>query len=177
MIARRPDPQELALEIFEDSSRLLAAAERLTAAGLGPVVGGIAVFLHGYRRTTEDVDLYCDDTVAATQALETLGARWDAERREHILDGVPVHLVTKAQTGSAPRESVDIKGVRVISLPDLIAFKLRAGLSSVARAKDLADVVELIRAALLETTFAARLPKELRHEFRKLVDAVQADQG
>src|SRR5690606_33323225 len=73
MIARRPDPQELALEIFEDSSRLLAAAKRLTAAGLGPVVGGIAVFLHGYRRTTEDVDLYCDDTVAATQALEALG--------------------------------------------------------------------------------------------------------
>lgn len=176
MIQRRPDPQELALEIFEPSSRLLATAERLTAAGLGPVVGGVAVFLHGYRRTTEDVGLFCDDTAAAGRALEALGATWDAERREHVLDGVPVHLVTAAQTGSPPRESVELRGVRVISLPDLIAFKLRAGLSSIARAKDLADVVELIRAAPLNKAFAARLPKELRPEFRKLVNAVQADE-
>lgn len=174
MTQRKPDPQEIALGIFEENSRLLAAAERVSSA-VGPVVGGIAVFLHGYRRTTEDVDVYCDDAAAAAAALEAMGAEWDAAQREHRLDGVRVHLVTKAQTGDAPRKSVEIEGVQVISLPDLITFKLRSGLASVARAKDLADVVELIRAAGLDKRFAARLPKELRPEFRKLVDAVQSE--
>jgi len=176
MIQRRPDPREIALGMFEPNSRLLAAAGRVSAA-VGPVVGGVAVFLHGYRRTTVDVDVYCEDTAAAAAALEAIGAVWDAQRREHQLDGVPIRLVTSAQTGSAPRSSTEIDGVRVISLADLIQFKLRSGLGSVTRAKDLADVVELIRAAGLDKTFAARLPKDLRPEFRKLAEAVRGDQG
>jgi hypothetical protein len=175
MISRQPDPQEVALGIFEANSRLLAAAERVTSAGVGPVVGGIAVFLHGYRRTTEDVDVYCEDTAAAAAVLESIGAVWDAEQREHRLDGIRIHLVTPAQTGAPPRESVEIQGIRVISLGDLLRFKLRSGLSSPGRLRDLSDVLELIRAARLDKTFAARLPKELRPEFRKLVDAARAE--
>ena len=175
MISRQPDPQEIALGIFEEDSRLLAAAERVTSAGVGPIVGGIAVFLHGYRRTTEDVDVYCDDTAVAAAVLESLGAVWDAEQSEHRLDGVRVHLVTRAQTGDAPREAVEIRGIRVISLADLIRFKLRSGVSSPGRLRDLSDVLELIRASRLDKTFALRLPKELRPEFRKLVDAVRAE--
>lgn len=54
-------------------------------------------------------------------------------------------------------------------------MKLRSGLASTVRAQDLADVIGLIRARHLTAEFAARLQKDLRPEFRKLVKAVQAD--
>jgi len=156
-----------------EGSKLLAVARRL--GGVGPVVGGVAVFLHGYRRTTEDIDVFTDDTARASAALEALGAVWDAVNREHVLDGVPVHLVTVEQTGDAPTHVSEIEGVRVVGLADLVRFKLRSGTSSVARAKDLADVVEMIRRVPLDKSFAGKLPADLRGEFKRLADAVAAD--
>jgi len=161
------------MSLFSDEPHLLDLARRVSAATGAPVLGGIAVFLHGYRRTTEDVDLFADDAERVAAALRELGAEWDAERREHRLDGVPIHIVTANDTGGPPAETVEITGVRLISLPDLVRIKLASGLGRVERAKDLADVVELIRAVPLDATFAARLPKEQRVAFRKLVDAVR----
>lgn len=177
MIRHLADAAAIALGLFGDKSILLETAAHLSAAGLGPVVGGVAVFLHGYRRTTSDIDLYCEDPAAAAAALLALGATWDADRREHLLDCIPIRLVTRAQTGDAPRKETEIQGVLVISLADLIRFKLRSGIGNIARSQDLADVVALIRAAGLDKSFAARLPSELRADYRKLVEAVQKDEG
>lgn len=167
--------EELALGLLGDGSELLAVARRLSSAGMGPVIGGIAVFLHGYQRTTRDVGIFAADSRAAADMLEGLGAIWDPARREHILDGVPIHIVTEQLTGRGPAASVEVSGVRIAALSDLIAMKLATGLAKASRAQDLADVVGLIRAVPLNKNFAAKLPANLRTDFKRLVDAVQTD--
>lgn len=160
------------MSLLSDDPELLRLARRISAATQAPVLGGIAVFLHGYRRTTDDIDLHASDVDATSRALRELGAEWDPSQREFRLQGVPVHLVTDAQTGGPPRATTEIQGVRVVSLADLIRIKLRTGLDRTDRSQDLADVVELIRRIPLDKRFAARLPKEQRRPFKELVDAV-----
>lgn len=172
MILERSHLDELALEMLEGGSRILAVAAKVSKETGAPVLGGVAVFLHGYRRTTEDVDVFAVDERSVAEALERLGAAWDAEGRQHVLDGVPVHIVTASQCGAAPREVEELAGVRVVGLADLIRFKLHSGLDRVERSRDLADVVELIRRVPLDKSFAPRLPREMRRPFKDLVDAV-----
>jgi hypothetical protein len=162
------------MSLFDEEPELLRLAARVTAATGAPAVGGIAVFLHGYRRTTEDIDLFAADPAAVRDALRREGASWDEARREHILDGVPIHLVTAAET-APPAATTTIRGVEVVSLVDLVRMKLATGLHRVERAKDLADVVELIRHVPLDSSLAARLPSSQRVAFRKLCRAVHAE--
>lgn len=171
MTAHPIHPSTLALGMLHDSSRLLDAARRVSHAGL-PAVGGIAVFLHGYRRTTEDLDVYAADTATARAAIEQLGGVWDPAKREFLLAGVPVQLVTDQQTGGPPEHVSEIDGVRVVSLADLIRFKLRSGLNTPGRTQDLADVEGLVRRVPLDKAFAAKLPSEMRPAFKSIVDAV-----
>ncbi|MBI4878555.1 MAG: hypothetical protein HY812_02705 [Planctomycetes bacterium] len=161
------------MSLLSDDPRLLILARQVTAATGAPVVGGIAVFLHGYRRTTADIDLLAAAPRETAAVLEKLGATWDEQHREHVLDGVPIHLVTLDQAGGPPQEIVRIQGVAAVSLRDLVRQKLRTGLDRPDRAQDLADVVELIRHVPLDKRFASRLPKTLRVPFKKLVDAVR----
>jgi hypothetical protein len=169
----RKDLDRWAMSLFSEDPELLKLARRVSAATGAPILGGIAVFLHGYRRTTEDIDLFVEDARAVAEALERLGARWDDESREFVLEGVPIHLVTGTETGGPPRETVEIDDVPVVSLPDLIRFKLKSGLGRPERAQDIADVIALIRIASLDKRFAAKLPASLRAGFKKLVDAVR----
>lgn len=162
--------------LFDENPLLLRVARTASARTGAPVLGGIAVFLHGYRRTTADVDLFVHDPFAARDALIAIGGVWDAARRAVMLEGIEIHFVTAAQTGRPPTATVTIEEIGVISLPDLIEFKLRTGLNNIARAKDLADVVELIRVLGLTKDFAPKLPKDQREPFKRLVDAVQADE-
>jgi hypothetical protein len=162
-----------ALSLLSSESELLELARRVATATGAPVLGGIAVFLHGYRRTTEDIDLQASDPNAVADALRGLGAEWDESNRQFVLDGVPIHLVTDAQTGGPAAEIVEIQGVPTVSLPDLIRFKLRSGLDRPQRAQDLADVVELIKRVPLSKAFAARLPRAQRAPFKQLVDAIE----
>ena len=48
------------------------------------------------------------------------------------------------------------------------------GLDNLNRSKAVADVVELVRRVPLDKRFAAKLQKELRGVFKKIVDAVRA---
>lgn len=171
MISSRPDLNSLALGMLEHDSKLLDVARRVSSQDL-PVLGGVAVFLHGYRRTTEDIDLFTADTTAARAAIEALGGTWDDARREFILDGVPVHLVTARETSDAPKLVSEVEGVRVVSLADLIRFKLHSGLNTPGRTQDIADVEGLVRNIPLDKSFAAKLPSELRSPFKSIVEAV-----
>lgn len=165
------------MSLFGEEPALLLLARKVTQATGAPVLGGIAVFLHGYRRTTQDIDLFSSDPEKTAAVLTRLGARFDAKHREFQLEGVPLQLVTVEQTGSEPAEVVTIQGVKVVGLADLVRFKLHSGLDRVDRARDLADVVELIRVVPLDKRFAARLPKSQRAAFKKLVDAVRSSPG
>jgi hypothetical protein len=161
------------MSLFSEDPELLRLARRVSEATGAPVVGGIAVFLHGYRRTTQDIDVFAHDARAVASALERIGAHWDDESREFVLEGVPIHLVTEAETGGPPRETTDIENVRVVGLADLIRFKLKSGLKRPDRAQDIADVLALIRVVPLDKRFAAKLPVSQRAGFKKLVDAVR----
>jgi len=161
------------LSLLSDDPEILRLARKATSATGAPVLGGIAVFLHGYRRTTEAIDLHTSDSSATAQQLRDLGAEWQRSTREFRLEGVPIHLVTATQTGGPPKTVTEIQGIKVVSLADLVRFKLRSGLDRPERSQDIADVVELIRRVPLDKRFAARLPKEQRDPFEKLVDAVR----
>jgi hypothetical protein len=137
------------------------------------VIGGVAVALHGHIRTTVDVDVYVPGPLEAVrQALTAAGFTFNAAVREFVRKNVPVHLVTPAQTRYSPKEYLEIAKIRTVGLADLIAMKLQSGSRDLLRAQDLADVIGLIRRHQLPPTFAAKIPKPLRPEFRRLARAI-----
>lgn len=152
---------------------ILAVARKLREPVDAPVLGGIAVYLHGYGRATNDLDLYTPDRKATDIQLRSAGARWDTDKREHVLDGVRIHTVTPRDAGHVVEKTSIIDGIRVVSLRDLIAIKLRCGLENVGRSKDIADVEELVHVIPLDKRFAAKLPPSVRVPFKSIVDAVR----
>ncbi len=182
MIRASAQLQQEAFRLLEGQGRILEAARYvsrvLDEAGLtGGIIGGVAVVLHGYVRTTLDVDLWADApsrTVAAR--LRVAGLEYDPQVREFRWAGVPVHLLRTRDLHARKPERFQVRqGVRVVALDALIEMKLRSGLRSPVRAQDLADVVGLIRARGLSKRFAARLSRDLRGDFRRLVEAVRAE--
>lgn len=160
-----------------DNERILSVARSLRDRVKAPVLGGIAVYLHGYPRATTDLDLYTDDRRVTADELEAAGARWDVARREHVLDDVPIHTVTPQDAAHVVEKTSIIDGVRVVSLKDLIAIKLICGTGNIRRSKDIGDVVELISRIPLDKRFAAKLPAKLRATFKQLVDAVRGGEA
>lgn len=151
---------------------MIALSRKVTTVTGAPVVGGIAVLLHGGGRHTRDIDIYSEDFWATHEQLESAGILWDAKGREHVIDDVPVHMVKSDSLGGEPKLISVIEGVRVISLADLIRAKLTVGLEHIRRSKDIAHVLDLIERVPLKKDFAAKLPKHLRTPFKELVDQV-----
>ena len=156
-----------------DSNHILKIARQLCKQIDAPVLGGIAVNLHGAVRTTTDLDFYTPDRSHTHVQLTTAGAHWDAKRREFVLEGVRIHTVTPEDAKHTVQKTSMIDGVRVVSLKDLLAIKLICGLNNTGRAKDIGDVESLIRVVPLDKRFADKLPKELRTPFKKIVDGVR----
>ena len=69
--------------------------------------------------------------------------------------------------------SVEIDGVKTITLEKLIELKLASGISAPHRLKDLADVLELIRVKRLNADFAAQLDETVRTKFLELHRAAE----
>lgn len=127
------------------------------------VIGGVAVYLHGYVRTTENVDVFVGT---------------ESERAASLLSRtseVPVRIIDRARVHPVPTERSVIDEITTVGLADLVNLKLRTGTTKVNRAQDLADVIGLIRANHLTASFAAKIEKSLRTDFKRLVDAVQTD--
>jgi hypothetical protein len=142
----------------------------------GAIIGGVAVGLHGRLRATNDVDVYvAGDAAGLADALQACGYLFDRERREFTKSGVPVHVVTAAQIGQRRMQYEQIDGIRTVSLADLINIKLRSGRDNLARARDLADVVDLARERGLTGEFVGRIDADLRADFRKVLDALKAE--
>lgn len=147
-------------------------ARKVTEVSGAPVVGGIAVMLHGGGRNTSDIDIYSSDFWATHELLEKAGMMWNSSLREHVVEGRAIHMVAEDSLGGPPKRISTIEGVKVISLADLIRGKLTVGLKSVRRSKDIAHVLDLIHAVPLRKDFAAKLPTHLRAPFKELVDQV-----
>src|SRR4051794_38852463 len=114
-----------------DNTKILDVARRLRPTVDAPVLGGIAVILHGYPRTTTDLDLYTPDRRLTDEQLRAAGARWSVANREHVLEDVRIHTVTPEDARHVVEKTSVIDGVNVVSLKDLITIKLLCGLDNV----------------------------------------------
>lgn len=159
------------------------------------VIGAVALMAHGYPRFTEDIDLvltregleaFHRELIGLGYAPAFQGAR---ERLRATRGGVPVELIVageypgdgKPKPVSFPDPagaSVEIDGVRVVTLEKLIELKLASGMTAPDRLKDLADVQELIKARGLAADFAERLNPYVREQYLRLSRGVeQSRQG
>src|SRR5262249_909761 len=71
---------------------------------------------------------------------------------------------------------VAVRGARVALLPvaKLVELKLASGLSTIHRATDLGDVVELIQHAKLARALAEELDARVRDKYLEIWDALQS---
>jgi hypothetical protein len=181
---------------FEKESAVQLTLSRIAAklAELGvpyAVAGGMALFFHGYRRFTEDVDILVtrDGLRVIHERLEGLGYvppfagsknLRDTEtgvRIEFIVagdfpgDGKPKPVAFPDPTGVR----VEIEGIPFLTLPKLVELKLASGMTSPGRLKDLADVQELIGHLHLPRGFGeGTLDPSVLPKFHELWDAVHA---
>ncbi len=174
---------------FEEDSAVFKAlhniTSRLRALGIPyAVVGGMALFRHGLRRFTEDVDILVTkhDLNIIHEKLEGLGYLPPFPNSKHLRDtqtGVKIEFLT---TGDYPGDgkpkpvsfpdpkqvNFDVEGISYINLPKLIELKLASGMTNPGRLKDLSDVLELIKILNLSTEFADQLDPFVQGKFREL---------
>jgi len=153
------------------------------------VVGGLALFFHGYRRFTEDVDILVTKESLALihEKLEGLGHLPPFTGSKHLRDtatGVKVEFFVtgdfpgdgKAKPVSFPDPSavrVEGAGVWFLTLPALIELKLASGISNPLRGKDIVDVQELIATLNLGEDTATQLNPFVREKFLELVQLIR----
>lgn len=174
---------------FEEKNAVHETLRRITGRlnDLGipyAVVGGMAMFAHGFRRFTEDVDLLVTresmDRIIAE--LEGLGYvkpfQASTTKLRDTNTGVQIEfLITGGFPGDGKPKpvafpdptgvSVEIGGARYIGLATLIELKLASG-TAPHRAKDLGDVQELIKTLRLPESLADQLNPFVRDRFREL---------
>ncbi len=153
------------------------------------VVGGMAMFFHGYRRFTEDVDLLVTRESLKTihEKLEGLGYVPPFAGSKQLRDaetGVRVEfLVTGEYPGDGQPKPVAfpdpavsaqvIDNLPLLSLPRLIELKLASGMTGAGRLKDLGDVESLIKELDLPREFVQQLSPYVQAKFVELWEGVQ----
>ena len=179
---------------FEEASAvhrtLRKVVKRLDELGVPyALAGGMALFLHGFRRFTEDVDILVtkDGLRLIHERLEGLGYVASFAGSKNLRDadtGVRIEfLVAGEYPGDGKPKpvafpdpatvGVERDGVRCLSLPKLIELKLASGLTNPLRLKDIADVQELIRLLKLPAGFADQLDPFVRGKFLELWTVIQ----
>jgi hypothetical protein len=172
---------------------LLNLARRLDEEGIPyAVIGGMALGKHGYARMTEGVDVLMTAEGLAAFQTRLVGKGYIsafAGSRKTFRDTetqVRIEIITtgeypgdgtlraKPVAFPDPREaSVEVEGVRVVTLEKLIELKLASGISAPHRLRDLADVQDLISTLSLPADFAERLDASVRGEYHRLWRAAQ----
>jgi hypothetical protein len=180
---------------FEEKNAVHATLRQITRrlGELGvpyAVVGGMAMFAHGYRRFTEDVDILVtrESMDVIRNELEGLGYVQPAGTTTKLRDtstGVRIEfLIMGGYPGDGKpkpvvfpdpaKVAVDIDGIRYVGLPTLLELKLASGMTNVNRMKDLGDAQELIRVLKLPRDLADRLDPFVRAKYLEFWDALQA---
>ncbi len=180
---------------FEGESAVFQSLRRITRrlGDLGipyVVVGTMALFAHGFRRFTEDVDLLVtpDGLRDLHTALDGLGYTPPFKGGKQLRDGDTKVRIEFRVTGQYPGDgkpkpvafpdpadvATVIDGVRYLNLPTLVDLKLASGMTAPGRLKDLGDVQELIRILSLAESFADQLNPYTRDKFCELWQDVRA---
>jgi hypothetical protein len=155
------------------------------------VVGGMALFQHGFRRFTEDVHILIrpEDLETIHQRLDGLGCTRPYAGAKNLRDtelGVRVEFLIAGQFPGDGKPKpvafpdpaaivIERDGVKYIGLPTLVELKLASGISSAARLKDLADVQELIKVLGLPRDFASSLNPYVRPKYDELWAALTGE--
>lgn len=179
---------------FEEQSAVFQALRKITRRldDLGVpyvVVGGMALFRHGFRRFTEDVDILVsrENLRLIHEKLEGLGYLPAHRHSKHLRDtehGVRIEFLT---TGDYPGDGLpkpiafpdpaevgfEAEGIRYVELPRLIELKLASGMTGMGRLKDLTDVLELIKILNLPADFAENLHPYVREKYQELWEQAQ----
>jgi hypothetical protein len=169
---------------------LLKIAADLERKGIDYVaVGAIALNRYGYRRFTEDIDLLLTKEGLERFRSELVGLGYrpafeGAKKKFRTTDNVPVEIITSGEYpgDGLPKPvvfpdpadaSVNIDGVKTITIEKLVELKLASGMTAADRLKDLADVQELIKVKYLDKNFAERLDEFVRAKYLELYDGVE----
>lgn len=153
------------------------------------VVGGMALFYHGLRRFTEDVDVLVtpEGLERLHRQLEGLGYAPPFKGSKQLRDvqnGVRIEFLVSGQyPGDGKPKAVafpdpsgkivEVSGVPILELPALIELKLASGMTNPGRLKDLADVQELIKILHLPAEYGEQLNPYVRPKFAELWAGVQ----
>jgi hypothetical protein len=156
------------------------------------VAGGMAMFFHGFRRFTEDIDILVtrEGLDRVHRELEGLGyvpLFAGSKGLRDVDSGVRIEfLVTGHYPGDGkpkpvvfpdPQQaSIERDGVRYLNLSALVELKLASGMTAPGRLKDLADVQELIRLLDLPLDFADRLQPFVREKYNELWRALHNEE-
>jgi hypothetical protein len=155
------------------------------------IIGAMALNEFGYRRVTVDVDvLLTPESLAAFKAnnlgrgyVEKFPGSRGLRDPEHGVD-IDIILAGSFPGDGKPKPVVfpdpataAERGARValLPLPRLIELKLASGMTAPHRLKDLADVVELVRAVHLAEGLAAELNPYVREKYLELWRAAQIE--
>jgi hypothetical protein len=174
---------------FDETSAVAAAlrniARRLNELSIPyAVVGGMALFKHGLRRFTEDVDVLVrkEDLKRIHQALEGRGYLLAHRYSKHLRDASNKVRIEFLTTGDYPGDGLEkpvafpdpqsvaeeFDSIKYVNLSKLIEMKLASGMTGAGRLKDLSDVLELIKLLNLPEGFARQLHPYVQTKFREL---------
>jgi hypothetical protein len=175
---------------FEENSAvqntLKRIAKRLDELGIPyAIAGGMALYYHGYRRFTEDVDIVVNrDGLNQIHAhLDGLGYLPPFQGSKNLRDtdtGVRIEfLVSGDYPGDGKPKPVvfpnpeltktEVKGMKFLPLATLIDMKLASGMTNPRRGRDLLDVQELIDHLKLDESFAEKLNPYVRPKFLEIL--------
>jgi hypothetical protein len=151
------------------------------------VVGGMALFMHGLRRFTEDVGILVSREnlkrihgelsglgyVPLFDGSKNLRDTQSGVRIEFLLVGdYPGDGKQKPIAFPDPMELVELQdGIQFLNLRSVVELKLASGMTGTDRMKDLADVQELIKLLSLPADFREDLDAYVQPKFRELWDA------
>ena len=180
---------------FQGESEVQKSLRRITGRlnDLGidyAVVGGMALFLHGFRRFTEDVDILVtrEGLQRLHEALEGSGYRPPFAGSKNLRDtenGVRIEFLVAGdfpgdgkpkpvafpEPGSVAAEQ---EGIRLLNVAALIELKLASGMTGLGRLKDLADVQEVIKMLGLPEMLADQLNPYVRERYGELWQGAEA---
>ncbi|WP_084111500.1 hypothetical protein [Gloeomargarita lithophora] len=186
-------------EFFMEQGRIFQTlrklSHRLQQNGIDyAIVGGIALFLYGYKRSTQDINILLTKSGLLDFQEKIIGRGFmpmfpgaqktfrDTEtnvRVEFLIAGeFPGDGRPKPISFPDPQSVfIEVDDLRIINLKNLIELKLASGLSAPDRLKDLADVQELIRVLNLPETYGEQLDNSVRSEFLKLWEGIAQSQN
>lgn len=150
----------------------------------------MAMFLHGYRRFTVDIDLLVsrENLEKIHDSLVGLGYVPPFTGSKNLRDtetGVRIDFIVAGEYPGdgkpkpvrfpMPEDvSTNLCGISVLQLAKLVELKLASGISSPGRLKDLADVQELIKIMPLSREFSEGLDPSVRDKFIELWEGAQS---